>query len=496
MSIALVHTRADNGLLASLVSVEVHLSRGLPGFSIVGLAATAVKESRDRVRSAIINSGFEFPVSKIIVNLAPADLPKQGGRFDLPIAIGILAASRQIRLKDIENLEFAGELSLAGEIGSAGTALPLALATKKAQRQLVISTSVLEQVKLVTHLDIIAAKTLKQLVAHLNGEQKILPYFTEQFIPQQLSDTLELHDVIGQPQAKRALQIAACGGHSLLMTGPPGTGKSMLASRLPGLLPALSEDEAITIAAIQSLAQQDFTERWGIRPFRAPHHTTSHVAMVGGGRPPRPGEISLAHLGILFLDELPEFSRLSLEALREPLETKHVTIARAGFEVSYPANFQLIAAMNPCPCGYAGDGTDRCRCQEEAIQRYRQRISGPLLERIDLSIQVERLDPSIEQQNGDKHFTTQHIHQQATTLRQLQLNRQGCVNALLSANDITQHCAVDTALKQWLQQLQLQNFLSMRVVHKILRVARTIADIEQQASIAKKHVLEALSLRV
>ena len=400
MSLAIVYSRARLGMDAPLVTVEVHLSNGLPSLSIVGLPETAVKESKDRVRGALLNSCFEFPARRITINLAPADLPKEGGRFDLPIALGILAASGQIPGNELGEYEFAGELALSGELRPVQGILPMTLQTHRAQRTLLVPQDNAAEALLVRDARVLAARHLLQVTAHLTRAQRMEALPAMPLIAG--TDTLpDLADVRGQPHARRALEIAASGGHSLLMLGPPGTGKSLLASRLPGILPELTETEALEAAALRSICGLSIDPaRWRKRPFRAPHHTASAVALVGGGSSPRPGEISLAHHGVLFLDELPEFDRRVLEVLREPLESGHIMISRAALQAEFPARFQLIAAMNPCHCGWLGDPSGRCRCTSEQIQRYRNRISGPLLDRIDMHVEVPRL--SIEAMNGPR----------------------------------------------------------------------------------------------
>ena len=392
MSLAIAYSRARLGVHSPLVTVEAHLSNGLPGLSIVGLPETAVKESRDRVRSAIINSHFDFPARRITINLAPADLPKEGGRFDLAIALGILAASGQIDAQLLSAYEFIGELALSGDLRPVDACLPGSLQCKKAGRTLIVPTANADEAALVSDAQVLAAGHLLEITAHLFARQ---PLTAHHFTPEAGEpEHPDLRDVQGQIQARRALEIAAAGEHNLLLYGPPGTGKTMLARRLPGLLPPLKESEALQVAAIQSTARQPaISAQWRKRPFRAPHHNASAAAMVGGGSTPRPGEISLAHNGVLFLDELPEYQRSVLEVLREPLESGEILISRARQQLSYPARFQLIAAMNPCPCGYLGAPDQDCRCTPEQVRRYRGKISGPLLDRIDMHVAVSTLKP-------------------------------------------------------------------------------------------------------
>ncbi|HIP53637.1 MAG TPA: ATP-binding protein, partial [Chromatiales bacterium] len=393
MSLATLISRARAGVRAPLVNVEVHLSNGLPSLSIVGLPEMAVRESKDRVRGALLNSQFEFPARRITINLAPADLPKEGGRFDLPIALGVLAASGQIPAEALGRYEFIGELALSGELRPVKGVLPVALAARQAGRALLVPDGNAAEAALVEGVEVIPARHLLQVCAHLGGVERIAPAVPPPAAEDEKGP--DLADVRGQQHAKRALEVAAAGGHNLLMIGPPGTGKSMLAERMAGILPPMTEQEALETAAVLSVSNQGFdASLWRRRPVRSPHHTASGVALVGGGGNPRPGEISLSHSGILFLDELPEFDRKVLEVLREPLESGTITISRAANQAEFPARFQLVAAMNPCPCGYLGDEEGRCRCTPDQIHRYRGRISGPLLDRIDMHVEVTRLLPS------------------------------------------------------------------------------------------------------
>ncbi len=493
MSLAIVYSRARAGMDAPLVTVEVHLSNGLPGLSIVGLPETAVKESKDRVRGAILNSQFEFPARRITINLAPADLPKDGGRFDLPIALGILAASGQIPGKQLAGYEFASELALSGALRSVTGILPMAVHTRKAGRSVVVSTGNAAEAALVRDAVILAGEHLLDITGHLTQTRPLEPHTTP--LPESaVYDMADLADVRGQHQARRALEVAAAGGHSLLMIGPPGTGKSLLASRLPGILPGMSESEAIETAAIASISGLPIDPaRWRQRRFRAPHHTASAVALVGGGSCPRPGEISLAHHGVLFLDELPEFDRRVLEVLREPLESGHITISRAARQAEYPARFQLVAAMNPCPCGYLGDPAGRCRCTSEQVERYRRRISGPLLDRIDLQIEVPRL--SFEKLQGPGGEASDVVRQRVSMARQRQLERSNTLNSRLDHSQLEQACRLQATDRQLLQQAMERLRLSARAYHRILRVARTIADLEGSTAIRPEQLAEAINYR-
>ncbi len=493
MSLALVRTRAQLGLDAPPVTVEVHLSAGLPGLAIVGLPEAAVRESKDRVRSALINSGFEFPQRRITISLAPADLPKDGGRFDLPIALGILAANGQLPGDALQGCEFLGELALSGELRPVTGVLPASMAIRDAGRALFVAQENAGEAARPRGAEVYGGDHLLTVFAHLNAQQKITPAraSAEDGLAEKYPD---LCDVKGQHQARRALEIAAAGGHSLLMLGPPGTGKTLLASRLPGLLPELDEQPALEVAAIRSLlGHRDGISRQP--PFRAPHHTASAVALVGGGSQPRPGEITLAHHGVLFLDELPEFDRRVLEVLREPLESGHVVISRASNQVRFPARFQLIAAMNPCPCGYLGDGTARCRCTPDQVARYRSRLSGPLLDRIDLHVEVPAL-PAEVLHRGTAGESSASVKTRVLAARALQQQRQGFLNQDLSPAAIHQHAALARDDADLLEQAMRRMRLSARAYHRVLRVARTIADIEGAVSIDSTHLHEALAYRV
>ncbi|TDR80158.1 YifB family Mg chelatase-like AAA ATPase [Paludibacterium purpuratum] len=493
MNLAVVHSRALDGAAAPEVAVEVHLGTGLPAFHIVGLPDTEVKESRDRVRSAIQTSGFEFPARKIIVSLAPADLPKASGRFDLPIALGILAASGQVASEPLTQCEFAGELALSGGLRSVRGALAMAWRARHAGRVLILPTASAREAALVSSVTVLQADSLLQVCAHLNGRQP-LP-IAESDEARAMWPMPDMSEVKGQASARHALELAAAGGHSLLMIGAPGTGKSMLASRLPGILPPLGDDEALECAALHSLSAQGFDPAcWRQPPFRAPHHGSSVAALVGGGSVPQPGEISLAHHGVLFLDEMPEFERRALEALREPLETGQVHLARATRRVSYPARFQLVAAMNPCPCGYAGDETGRCQCTPEQISRYRGKISGPLLDRIDMQVEMAS-HSSAELLRSPVPESSSAILQRVMAARERQCARQGKVNALLRVGELEQICQVEPGLLEFLSELLARLRLSARALHRILRLSQTIADLAEAGRIGRAHVLQAVQLR-
>lgn len=496
MPLAILHCRAQTGVAAPLVTVEVHLANGLPNLSIVGLPELAVRESKDRVRGALLNSHFEFPARRIIINLAPADLPKEGGRFDLPIALGILAASGQLPHNALPRYEFSGELALSGELRPVTGMLPAALAAREAGRGLILPRANAAEASLVDNLECLPATHLLEVCAHLSGTQLLSADSNEQHSPDP-SPQPDLADVHGQQQAKRALEIAAAGAHSLLYIGPPGTGKSMLAARLPGILPTMTEQEALESAAIRSVANKAFDQAgWRQRPFRAPHHTASAVALVGGGSHPKPGEISLAHHGVLFLDELPEFERRVLEVLREPMETGHITISRASQQAEYPARFQLIAAMNPCPCGHLGDGTHRCHCTGEQIARYRHRISGPLLDRIDMHVEVPRqLLTTDTSEPGQEEEASHLVRQRVEQARNRQIIRQQKSNQALEGKEVERFAGLNQAGQALLRQAMDRLGLSMRAYHRILKVARTIADLEASDDISTPHLSEAISLR-
>ncbi|MEO8487853.1 MAG: YifB family Mg chelatase-like AAA ATPase [Betaproteobacteria bacterium] len=495
MSVAIVRSRALAGLAAPPVSVEVHIAGGLPGVNLVGLPETEVREARDRVRAALQNANFDFPARKITVNLAPADLPKESGRFDLPIALGILVASGQVSAATLDRHEFAGELALTGELRAVRGALAMVLSARHDGRAFVLPQASAAEASLVPDASVHPARTLLDVCAHLSGDRP-LPRLVA--APQAClrADAFDLADVRGQRHAKRALEIAAAGGHALVMCGPPGAGKSMLAQRLPSLLPPLDEDEALEVAAIASLAGRFDPTRWRERPYRAPHHTASAVAIVGGGSHPRPGEISLAHRGVLFLDELPEWERRVLEVLREPIESGVVQISRAARQATFPAQFQLVAAMNPCPCGWLGHKSGRCRCTPDRVRAYRARISGPLIDRIDLAIEIPALPAGdiATEPSGDQ-ATSAEVRERVTAARAVQIARQRVVNARLAAGDLPRFCGLDAESRDLAMRAMTRLALSARAYHRILKVARTIADLAGREAIASAHVAEAISYR-
>ena len=493
MNLALVHSRARTGVRAPAVRVEVHLGGGLPSMSIVGLPEAAVREAKDRVRAAIQCAQLEFPARRITVNLAPADLPKGGGRFDLPIALGILAASGQLPLEALDQYEFLGELGLTGQLHEVDGVLPAALAAADAGRKLIVPVANGAEAALVGRAEVYTARTLLEACALLSADKSLPAAIAPPTVQVAGPD---LRDVRGQMHARRALEVAAAGGHHLLLIGPPGCGKSLLAARLPGLLPEATEEEALESAAIASISGRGLDPaRWRSRPFRAPHHTCSAIALAGGGSEPRPGEISLAHHGVLFLDELPEWERRALEVLREPLESGVVTISRAARSAEFPARFQLVAAMNPCPCGWAGDPSGRCLCSPEVIRRYRGRISGPLLDRIDLHVEVPRLPPAELRPDAAEGEATEVVHARVQRARALQDARAGKPNARLGQAETSASCRLSDADHALLEQAVEQLQLSARSMHRIMRVARTVADLAGAPHIATPHLAEAIGYR-
>jgi magnesium chelatase family protein len=498
MSLAVLRSRALAGMEAPAVSVEVHLANGLPSFTIVGLPDAEVRESKDRVRAALQNSGFDIPPRRITVNLAPADLPKESGRFDLPIALGILAASGQIPSKQLDQYEFAGELSLSGELRPIRGALAMTFAMHRSQdapRAFILPAANADEAAMVADATVYPARTLLEVCTHFAAANDGCRLVRHQHHATPVPPTYpDFADVKGQQQTKRALEVAAAGRHSVLLIGPPGAGKSMLASRFVGLLPPMSDEEALESAAVQSLSAGFSAERWKRRPCRSPHHTASGVALVGGGNVPRPGEVSLAHCGVLFLDELPEFDRRVLEVLREPLESGHITISRAAQQADFPARFQLIAAMNPCPCGWHGHVSGKCHCTNEAVMRYQDRISGPLLDRIDMQIEVSAMAPETMSALADGESTAS-IAARVAHAYEAQIARQGKANQALSTREIDRLCQPDAAGDKMLRAAMAHMHWSARAYHRVLKVARTIADLAGSAQVQAGHVAEAVQYR-
>jgi len=494
MELSVVYSRALAGIAAPEVLVETHLSNGLPAFHIVGLPETAVRESKDRVRSAILNSHFTFPDRRITVNLAPADLPKEGGRFDLPIALGILCASGQVPPDALSHHEFLGELALDGSVRPVPGVVAAAGAVCRAGRRMVVAPGSAARAAHVPGAEVIAAPDLLTLCAHLNGSAAIPP--AQPVGAAAPAGHPDLRDVVGQQGARRALEIAAAGGHNLLFQGPPGTGKTLLASRLPGLLPPPCTEDVVSGMALHDIYDRraDCTAAFQ-RPFRNPHHSATAAALVGGGSRPRPGEISLAHGGVLFLDELPEFNRNCLEALREPMEAGTITLARANHRITYPARFQLVAAMNPCACGFLGDPAHACRCTPDQILRYRARVSGPLLDRFDLHVQVNRLPPGELLAPSYTGEGSDAVRERVVRCRQRQEQRQGQANAQLPPDRLAGVCALGAAQTHWLETAATRLHLSGRALHRTLRVARTIADLDDSAAVNVAHLSEALGYR-
>ena len=493
MDLSIIYSRALDGISAPLVQVETHLSNGLPSFHIVGMPETAVRESKERVRSALLTSHFEFPDRRITINLAPADLPKEGGRFDLPIALGILAASRQLGIDHLSDHEFLGELALDGGLRAIPGVINAAIEATTAGRRLVVPHSCAPLAAHVPGSAIIPAGDILTLCAHLNGNKPIEAARPARDYSE--PDYPDLADVVGQNSARRALEIAASGGHNLLFFGPPGTGKTLLASRLPGIMPPLDVDEALTGLSLRSICADESGKHYLRRPFRNPHHSASPIALVGGGSRPRPGEISLAHGGVLFLDELPEFTRHSLEMLREPMESGEITLSRARHKTTYPARFQLVAAMNPCPCGYAGDSEQTCRCTPEQLQRYSQRISGPLLDRIDLHIPVSRIPAKLLLLKTTANEPSSIVRERVCATRKTQMGRQSCPNANIAHRQIAALCQLEKRQYRYIEAAMTTMNLSARAVHRSLRVARTIADMAGLPKVSTEHLNEALAYR-
>jgi len=496
MNLALAHSRARVGVLAPAVRVEAHLGGGLPNFTLVGMPATAVRESRERVRSAIGNAQFEFPQRRITVNLAPADLPKEGGRYDLAIALGLLAASGQVPVQALGEVELLGELALTGELKPVDGVLPAALAAAREGRPLIVPAANGAEAALASDGRAFTARTLLEVCAHLRGES-MLPKASTNDVALATTRYPDLCDVRGQAAARRALEVAAAGAHALLFIGPPGCGKTLLASRLPGLLPDPGEAEALETAAIYSVSGQGLDlSRWRQRPYRSPHHLASAVALVGGGGNPRPGEVSLAHNGVLFLDELAEWSRQALETLRQPMESGCVTVSRAARQSQFPARFQLVAAMNPCPCGWAGDPSGRCGCSAESVARYRAKLSGPLLDRIDLQLAVPRLPPAQLRPDQPPGESTAAVRERVLAARARQLERAGVPNAQLDQASTDRDCVLRPKDRRLLERAIDQLQLSARALHRIQRVARTLADLSGADAIGADHVAEAIGYRL
>jgi magnesium chelatase family protein len=495
MTVSRVFSRAQLGMQAPLVTIEVHLSNGLPAFTIVGLPEKAVKESRDRVRSALMSNGFDVPARRITVNLAPADLPKQGGRFDLPIALGLLVAQGKLAKEALTQAEFAGELGLTGEIRPINGALAFALATQQKKRTLFLPEQNQAELDLIQGIDLFLFSDLASLVAHLTGVNIKAPYLPRSMINRH-QVKLDMKDVRGHCAAKYALEIAVSGGHHVLMRGSPGCGKSMLAQRVSSIMPNMTRQQALESAVVQSLSQSGFKEKnWSVRPYRAPHHSASVAAMVGGGSPPQPGEISLAHHGVLFMDELPEFPRVVLESLREPLENHHILISRAAQQVMFPAHFLWVSAMNPCPCGYALDKEIECRCTPDQIQRYQSKISGPLLDRIDIRLDIERVPVQRLLYKEKDSESSSALLTRVVTTQEIQWARQKKLNSELNADELMRFCPLNKSSIRLIESAVKHFRLSARSYYRTLRLARTVADHADEKDVVESHIAQALSWR-
>jgi len=512
MNLSIVQTRALCGVESPLVRVETHLSNGLPSFTVVGLPEAAVRESRERVRCAILNSGFEFPMRRLTVNLAPADLPKEGGRFDLAIAIGILVASGQIDPRAVQGCEFISELALTGDCNNVRGVLPSLVAGQASARRIFVSTDDARYASLLVADNIEPVSDLAALVRHLKDPENCslvscpdpcgdydnaLDAARETALSSEFSRAMpDLSEVCGQYSARQALEVAASGGHNLMFYGPPGTGKSMLASRIVSILPPLSSDEAKEVASLYTLTNTPRAETdWFVRPYRSPHHSSSAVALVGGGAKPKPGEVSLAHCGVLFLDELPEYSRHSIEMLREPLETGEISISRAQQQLTLPAKFQLIAAMNPCPCGYLGHPTIACTDTPQQIEQYRRKLSGPFLDRIDMQVEVPFQSARVTMNAQAPRESSAQVLARVEQAQAKQYARQGCLNAHLKGELLDSVCALDEVQKDWLVATMDSLALSNRAAHRIMRLARTLADCAGEEAIAHGHLAQALRYR-
>ena len=497
MEVSVINSRALYGINSPPVTVEVHLSRGLPGLSIVGMPETAVRESKDRVRSAIMNNHFEYPLRRITINLAPADLPKDSGRFDLAVAIGILAASGQVSNQHLASCEMIGELALTGELRPVRGILPIARSTMQAGHSLILPCENAAEASLIKGLEVLPAANLSDVFNHLNDYQTLAAHIPDPSCRKIETSLPDIAEIKGQYHAKRALEIAAAGCHNLLMIGPPGSGKTMLADRLPGILPPMTEEQAMESATVLSISKHGFsTDNWHCRPIRSPHHTASAVALVGGGSHPRPGEISLAHNGVLFLDELPEFDRKVLEVLREPMESGRIVISRAAHQAEFPADFQLVAAMNPCPCGYLGDPSDRCRCSNDQVSRYCGKLSGPLLDRIDMHIEVPNMPAEVLRlHDSGNEESSKAVQQRVTRAYSRQFQRQGKANNRLTNKEIERFCHLDDEQVVLLERAIKQLGLSARAMHRILKVTRTIADLDGCDTMKTEYLTEAISFR-